>query len=264
MQNGVLEGRRYYFCSLFLSLPITENIPCKISQLHWLTLCAGISALMKNQEKNISCHCPFNLYFRTWKQTIHFGKTKHTEAAFTYTDVQICAYVQHCAKMCIVQYVSTLIKKKIKFSSYIRKYRVELLQTHIWLTASSYMVKYLRTYSCIRKPFLIYDFATAPLWISLCILGKFDFLLYQCTDAKYSWKLFLVTWPMGLVMGGDSQWKNRFFAWNLPGLGKAEAVILSPRVLACTQGQETSKNFLQHNSDRVSEVFYYSLATKNF
>ncbi len=45
----------------------------------------------------------------------------------------------------------TLIKKKIRFSSYIRKFRMEQLQSHIWLTISSY----------IRKPFLIYDFATA-------------------------------------------------------------------------------------------------------
>ncbi len=41
------------------------------------------------------------------------------------------------------------------------------LQSHIWLTASSYMEKYLRISSYIRKPFLIYDFATASLWISL-------------------------------------------------------------------------------------------------
>ncbi len=32
--------------------------------------------------------------------------------------------------------VSTLIKKKIKFSSYIRKFRVEQLQSHIWGRAS--------------------------------------------------------------------------------------------------------------------------------
>ncbi len=58
---------------------------------------------------------------------------------------------------------STLIKKKNKFSSYIRKFRMEQLRSHIWLTASSY----LRISSNIRQPFLIYDFATAPLWISL-------------------------------------------------------------------------------------------------
>jgi hypothetical protein len=32
----------------------------------------------------------------------------------------------------------TLIKKKIKFSSHIRKFRLEQLQSHVWLTASSY------------------------------------------------------------------------------------------------------------------------------
>ncbi len=61
----------------------------------------------------------------------------------------------------------TLIKKKIKFSLYIRKSRVVQLLSHIWPTASSYTGKYLRISSYIRKPFLIYDFATAPLWISL-------------------------------------------------------------------------------------------------
>ncbi len=58
---------------------------------------------------------------------------------------------------------------------------MEQLQSHIWLTASSYRGNYLRISSYIRKPFLIYDFATALFWISLyCIWGKFDFLFYQC------------------------------------------------------------------------------------
>ncbi len=42
-----------------------------------------------------------------------------------------------------------------------------MLQSQIWLTASSYIVKYLRISSYIRRPFLIYDFATDPIWISL-------------------------------------------------------------------------------------------------
>jgi len=41
------------------------------------------------------------------------------------------------------------------------------LQSHIWLTASSYMGKYLRISSYFRKPFLTYDLAAAPLWIFL-------------------------------------------------------------------------------------------------
>ncbi len=44
---------------------------------------------------------------------------------------------------------------------------MEQLQNHKWLTASSYMGKNLRISSYIRKPFLIYDFAAAPFWISL-------------------------------------------------------------------------------------------------
>ncbi len=61
----------------------------------------------------------------------------------------------------------TLIKKKIKFSSYIRKFRMAQLQSHIWLTASSYKYKYLGISSYVRTPFLIYDCVTAPLLISL-------------------------------------------------------------------------------------------------
>jgi hypothetical protein len=37
------------------------------------------------------------------------------------------------------------------------------LQSHTRLTGSSYMGKYLRISSYIRKPFLLFDFATAPI-----------------------------------------------------------------------------------------------------
>jgi hypothetical protein len=57
---------------------------------------------------------------------------------------------------------------------------MEQLQSHIWLTATSYMGKYLRISSYIRKPFLIYNFATAPLWISLSMRKIwFSFLSVQ-------------------------------------------------------------------------------------
>ncbi len=42
--------------------------------------------------------------------------------------------------------------------------------SHVWLifgSHSSYMVKYLSISYMIIKPFLIYDFATDPIWISL-------------------------------------------------------------------------------------------------
>ncbi len=53
---------------------------------------------------------------------------------------------------------------------------------YVWLTASSYMGKYLLISSYIRKPFLIYDFATASLWISLYMCEEnLIFFFYQCT-----------------------------------------------------------------------------------
>ncbi len=91
----------------------------------------------------------------------------------------------------------TFFKKKIKFSSYIRKFRVEQLQSHIWLAASSYMGKYLRISSYIRKPFLINDFATAPVWISLYMR---KILFY-----------FLSVWSKS----GVRTWFHRWCQWAL-------------------------------------------------
>jgi hypothetical protein len=58
---------------------------------------------------------------------------------------------------------TTLIKEKIKFSSYIRKFRMEQLQSHM----TNGLLLYGDISSYIRKPFLIYDFATFPLCIFL-------------------------------------------------------------------------------------------------
>ncbi len=46
---------------------------------------------------------------------------------------------------------------------YVRKFIMEQLQSHIWIRPPHAMGKYLRISSYIRKPFFIYDFATAPL-----------------------------------------------------------------------------------------------------
>ncbi len=51
-----------------------------------------------------------------------------------------------------------LSSSPIQFSSYIRKFRREQLQSHTWLPAFSYMTKYFRISSYIRKPFFIYNF----------------------------------------------------------------------------------------------------------
>ncbi len=91
---------------------------------------------------------------------------------------------------------AALIKKKRRFSSYIRKFRRDRLQSHKWLTASSYMVKYLRISSYMRKPsFLIYDFATDPIWISLCMRK----ILFS----------FLSVWSCNLQLSNPCQ-NNRF------------------------------------------------------
>jgi hypothetical protein len=53
-----------------------------------------------------------------------------------------------------------LIKKKTKFSSYVRKSRRRRLHGH-WSYMTNSLLKYLRTSSYLREQFLIYDFATA-------------------------------------------------------------------------------------------------------
>ncbi len=85
-----------------------------------------------------------------------------------------------------LEITGTLFLKKIKFSSFIWKFRMEQLQCYIWLTASSYMVKYLRISSYIRKPFLKYDFATAPFGISV-YTRKIFFSFYQCSPQIWCW-----------------------------------------------------------------------------
>ncbi len=69
-------------------------------------------------------------------------------------------------------------KRKENFlSSHIRKFRRKQLQSHIWLTVSSYMTKYFHISSYIRKLFLIDDFDTAPFWIYLYMRKIFSFFL---------------------------------------------------------------------------------------
>ncbi len=69
-------------------------------------------------------------------------------------------------------------KKGNKFLIF-KEIQRDRVQSHIWLTAISFMVKNLRISSYTRKPFLIYDFAPDPIWISY-VWGKFCFLFYQC------------------------------------------------------------------------------------
>ncbi len=70
-------------------------------------------------------------------------------------------------------------KKEKKIFPIHEEIQRDQVQSYVWLTASSYMVKYLRISSYIGKPFHINDFAPDPIWISLySISGKFCFLFY--------------------------------------------------------------------------------------
>jgi hypothetical protein len=71
-------------------------------------------------------------------------------------------------------------KKKIKFFSYVRKFRVEQSQSHMWGRVSLYMRKCANISPYMRRPLVIYDFATAPYWISL-YMKKIWFSFYQCS-----------------------------------------------------------------------------------
>jgi len=73
---------------------------------------------------------------------------------------------------------SALIKKKTKFSSYIRK------PEGSGCKVSSYMTKDLRISSYIMKPFLIYDFEPLPSEFPL-IWGKFLIFFISVHGSAY-------------------------------------------------------------------------------
>ncbi len=74
------------------------------------------------------------------------------------------------------------MKKKIKFSSYMRKFRMEQVQSHIWLTAPPHIWGNICAFPHIlgspslnmTLQLLHYEFPY--------IWGKFDFLFYQCAS----------------------------------------------------------------------------------
>ncbi len=53
-------------------------------------------------------------------------------------------------------------KKKIKFSSYIRKFKWDRVQSQIWGWASWYMRKFANFSPYMRMPWVVYDFAPDP------------------------------------------------------------------------------------------------------
>ncbi len=81
-------------------------------------------------------------------------------------------------------------KENLNFPIYKEIQGGSVAKSYILLMASLYMGKYFRISSYIGKPFLIYDFATAPLWISL-YMGKkliFFFISARLDDwLQMSW-----------------------------------------------------------------------------
>jgi hypothetical protein len=77
----------------------------------------------------------------------------------------------------------TLMKKKKKISSYIRKFRRDRLQSHLYeeVLPNMEMRKHLTIYE-EAVGHTVCDFATAPSEFSF-ILGKFYFLFYLCRRA---------------------------------------------------------------------------------
>ncbi len=69
--------------------------------------------------------------------------------------------------MHIIQYYTYTDKKENKIFLIYKEIKRDRVQSHLWLTASSYMGKNLPISSYIRNPFLIYDFAPDPIWFSL-------------------------------------------------------------------------------------------------
>ncbi len=80
-------------------------------------------------------------------------------------------------------------KKINKNSSFIRKSRRERLLSQIWLTASSYMTKYLRISSSTRNPSSYMTLQPLPSEFPY-IWGKFLFLFYQCEERCHNWSNF--------------------------------------------------------------------------
>jgi hypothetical protein len=120
---------------------------------------------------------------------------------------------------------------------------MEQLQSHIWLTASSYMGKYLCISQYINKPFLIYDFATAPLWISLYMRKiRFYFLSvyaeYSSVQSENTPKILSIfckywvtaEWENSTVWNIYEYFNKIIFLWTWMGKNHKQKIFLSPLI----------------------------------
>ena len=99
---------------------------------------------------------------------------------YSVTSLTRCNFVEMSISFIEEQWLRTDKKEKKIFLIY-KEMQRDRVQSHIWLTASLYMVKYLRISSYIRKAFLINDFAPDPsefpyIWGELYVLFLSVFL----------------------------------------------------------------------------------------
>ncbi len=129
---------------------------------------------------------------------------------------QVTRQKNACQECGLTWSLHTLIKKKRKLSSYIRKFKVEQLQSHIWGRASSYMRKCAIISPYLRRPLVIYDFATAPLWISLYMRKfLFSFLSVHGLTWSLQYTLYVHMWMTRSV------WSRISHCWAIRAAGRA-------------------------------------------
>ncbi len=102
------------------------------------------------------------------------------------------------------------------------------------------MTKYFRISSYIRKPFLIYDFATAPFWISLYI-RKIFFSLYQCDGLTKAFAIVPLRGPSNLEGGSMSD-----LSWYIKYIFNMKALLYIYRCEELQGGGEEGEEEWQH------------------
>ncbi len=121
------------------------------------------------------------IFFATSPQKTHICTTSHTQKQLNKKEVYCRLYSTWlCTLNNFFLNCYTLIKNKIKFSTYKRKFRRDRVQSHIWLTAFPYMTKYLCIFPYIGSPssyMTLHPIHSEFPYIS----GNFFFLFYQCT-----------------------------------------------------------------------------------
>ncbi len=98
----------------------------------------------------------------------------------------------------------TLIKKKIKCSSSIRKFRMEQLQSHIWLTASSSICAFPHI---LGSPFSYMTLQLLHHSEFPYICGKFDSIFHQCIVHTFVLIFFLVSQYNWIVPEDQELWE---------------------------------------------------------